>query len=69
MQMNDTPSPEAIVKAALERAAGIANCSCINHCENYPQKCGLASANRIRNLASDPAEVVEIIMAAGGTND
>jgi hypothetical protein len=53
----DTPSPEAIVKAALERAAGEAN---------RMQGAGSeAIRNTIRSLASDPAEVAAIIKKAG----
>jgi len=56
-----TPSPEAIVKAALERAAGVAD---------RMQGAGSeAIRNTILALASNPAEVAAIIMAAGETND
>jgi hypothetical protein len=47
----DTPSPEAIVKAALERAAG--------YCADR------AARRLIEALASDPAEVAAIIKKAG----
>jgi hypothetical protein len=51
-----TPSPEAIVKAALERAAGVAD---------RMQGAGSeAIRNAIRSLASD-AEVAAIIKKAG----
>ena len=59
------PSSEAIVKAALERAAAMVNCGCINRCEVYPQQCPIQSAHSIRHLASDPAEVAAIIKKAG----
>jgi hypothetical protein len=52
-----TPSPEAIVRAALERAAGVAD---------RMQGAGSeAIRNTIRSLASDPAEVAAIIKKAG----
>jgi hypothetical protein len=55
--MNNTPSPEAIVKAALERAAGVAD---------RMQGAGSeAIRNTIRSLASD-AEVAAIIKKAAG---
>ena len=57
MQMNDTPSPEAIVKAALEKAAGVAD---------QMQGAGSeAIRNAIRSLASNPAELAAIIKKAG----
>ena len=50
----DTPSPEAIVRAALERAADVSSpwgsCGC---------------SQDIRRLADDLAEVAAIIKAAG----
>ena len=56
--MADTPSPEAIVRAALERAAETASrwapCGC---------------SRDIRDLASDPAEVAAIIEVAGGKHE
>jgi hypothetical protein len=52
---------EAIVKAALEKAAGEAN---------RMQGAGSeAIRNTILTLASDPAEVAAIIMAAGRIGD
>ena len=59
----DTPSPEAIVRAALERAAvDVSNWGSL--------MCGhedvtLEIISDIRSLASDPAEVAEIIKKAG----
>jgi hypothetical protein len=54
------PSPEAIVRAALERAAGVAD---------RMQGAGSeAIRNTIRDLASNPAEVAVIIMVAGVLN-
>jgi len=61
----EIPSPEAIVRAACERAAIIADCSCTDHCENWPRKCAGTSAHTILTLASDPAEVAAIIKKAG----
>ena len=63
------PSPEAIVRAALERAV---TC-CEDELRNTvmlmsnPPKSSAAwdAANSIRRLASDPAEVAKIIKAAG----
>jgi hypothetical protein len=52
----DTPSPEAIVRAALERAAGWAA---------FTHGWGNAE-DTIRRLASDPAEVAAIIKNAAG---
>jgi hypothetical protein len=52
--VEDTPSPEAIVRAALERASGVSSpwgsCGC---------------SQDIYTLASDPAEVAAIIEKAG----
>jgi hypothetical protein len=54
----EIPSPEAIVKAALERAAGVAD---------RMQGAGSeAIRNTIRALASNPAEVAAIIKKAAG---
>jgi len=50
------PSPEAIVKAALETAAQAVH----GHADDYD------AMEHIRTLASDPAEVAAIIKAAGG---
>ena len=50
----DTPSPEAIVRAALESAAEL--------CHNMA---GDFEAHLIRRLASDTAEVAAIIKKAG----
>ena len=52
------PSPEAIVKAALERAASEA--------KSYDRS---DAAIAIRSLASNPAEVAKIIKAAGERHD
>jgi hypothetical protein len=57
----EIPSPEAIVKAALEKAAGVAD---------RMQGAGSeAIRNAIRSLASDPAEVAAIIKKAGERHD
>ena len=65
----DPPSPETIVRAALERAAETADSIAL------PMDGRLAKAqahymrsvirDTLRALASDPAEVAAIIMAAG----
>ena len=52
----DTPSPEAIVKAALERAALMGEAA---------QDWEVDIAAAIRAIAYDPAEVAAIIKAAG----
>jgi hypothetical protein len=85
--MSDTPSPEAIVKAALERAANMIKIYCkerVSDCEQEdahlldPYAAGLRDEaeglsqdidDRLRQLASDPADVAAIIKNAGGTND
>ena len=62
-----SPSPEAIVRAALERAAvDVSNWGSL--------MCGhedvtLEIISDIRTLASNPAEVAAIIKKAGETND
>jgi hypothetical protein len=65
--MAETPSPEAIVKAALERAAEHHD----RHAKGYARTCQQVDkavhqehARRIRSLASDPAEVAAIIKKA-----
>jgi hypothetical protein len=65
------PSPEAIVKAALERAAEHHD----RHAKGYArtfQQVGKAAhqehARRIRSLADNPAEVAAIISAASQLN-
>jgi hypothetical protein len=72
-----TPLPEAIVKAALERAAEIAQAkhdAAIKWAEVYvpthkgPTDSSLI-ADDIRALASDPAEVAAIIKKAGETDE
>ena len=61
--MTNTPTPEAIVKAALERAADTLRFNCQGDCD-WPDL-----ARYIRTLASDPAEVAQIIQNAGGQTD
>jgi hypothetical protein len=58
-----TPSPEAIVRAALELAALEANAWFYDPEADMVTDTRLANA--IRSLASDPAEVAAIIKAAG----
>jgi hypothetical protein len=55
----EIPSPEAIVKAALERAYEV-QCEWVTESEGF---------KAIRALASDPAEVAKIIKAAGERHD
>ena len=58
-------SPEAIVKAALERAGDAVEdyCSDMPDLAGHGHSSGLRDA--IRHLASDPAEVAAIIAKAG----
>jgi uncharacterized protein (DUF1778 family) len=58
--MNNTPSPEAIVRAALERAAQMSVRTARFELDAYD------IARLIRDLASDPAEVAAIIKKAAG---
>jgi len=62
-QPHQCASPEAIVRAALERAAEIM------HHHLYDVIARDVAVFRICDLAADPAEVAAIIMAAGETND
>jgi hypothetical protein len=61
----ETPSPEAIVRAALERAAievEVLTGACVDpHVKVWAEN----QAQSIRLLASDPAEVAAIIKKAG----
>jgi hypothetical protein len=59
------PSPEAIVKAALERAAKISDATDLGT-NAYADKLSRLIAKEIRALASDPAEVAAIIKNAAG---
>ena len=65
----DTPSPEAIVRAALERAAEACNVRPANGWSEEIKRGYLWAADDfqryIRALASDPAEVAAIIAKAG----
>jgi len=58
MQMNDTPSPEAIVQAALERAAEKVG-------EWFSDPDAPIFQSEILALASNPSEVAAIIKKAG----
>ena len=64
-----TPSPEAIVRAALERAVTCCEAELQNTgmLMSHPPKSSAAwdAANSIRKLASNPAEVAAIIKKAG----
>jgi hypothetical protein len=69
-QPHQCPSPEAIVRAALERAASIAQNACLvppdggNPTPEEEAVCR-AAADYIEALASDPAAVAAIIKKAG----
>ena len=63
----DTPSPEAIVRMALEMAALEANAWFYDPEADMVTDTRLANA--IRAIASDPAEVAAIIKKAGETNE
>jgi hypothetical protein len=56
-QPHQYPSPEAIVRAALEWAAV--------ELEAWGDIYGENAARSVRTIASDPAAVAQIIMAAG----
>ena len=61
----DTPSPEAIVRAALEMAADKLDCvDCCGACDD-PTNCYAKEAEAFRRLASDREQVAAIIKAAG----
>jgi hypothetical protein len=64
------PSPEAIVRAALERAAETSGKISVPFADTQNASVGLPTvgqqiAKSIRSLASDPAEVAAIIKNAG----
>ena len=64
----DTPSPEAIVRAALERASDLADDAgtrCLAVGEEQKAIALSLFTKTIRAIASDPAEVAAIIKAAG----
>jgi hypothetical protein len=58
------PSPEVIVRAALESAAKIADATDLGT-NAYADKLSRLIAKEIRSIASDPAEVAAIIKKAG----
>jgi hypothetical protein len=62
----EIPSPESIVRAALETAGDAAE----NYCSDMPDLAGhghsVGLRDAIRALSSDPAEVAKIIKKAGG---
>jgi len=64
-ELPPTPSPEAIVRAALERAADAAE----DYCSDMPDLAGhghsVGLRDAIRSLASNHAEVAAIIKKAG----
>jgi hypothetical protein len=61
----DTPSPEAIVRAALERAAKRYDNIAAHWDDDKIRTLASWEANTIRSLADDPAEVAAIIAKAG----
>lgn len=70
MQMNDTPSPEAIVKAALERAANLMLDGRAYAVEEHGERSLVVADMDARHklilaLADDHAEVAAIIKSAG----
>jgi hypothetical protein len=60
-----TPAPEAIVRAALERAARVADKEIFHFTGHWVGALLEVEFKRILDLASDPAEVAAIIKAAG----
>ena len=66
--MTNTPTPEAIVKAALKRAADTLTCGCEGDCQ-WGEQCMQHEREEILALASDKAEVAQIIQNAGGQTD
>jgi hypothetical protein len=70
----DTPSPEALVKAALERAAAMIGTKAGHNGAIPDCNCGSCFARRrdhaeINAVASDPAAVAQIIEQAKGKAD
>ena len=68
----EIPSPEAIVRAALERAEDVipSGAECRTLREGMAGLAGQYKARAaIRSLADDPAEVAAIIKAAGRIGD
>ena len=63
--MSDTVSPEAIVRTALERAANKLNQEALYWSGLREGVLFDREVNKIRALASDPAEVAAIIAKAG----
>jgi hypothetical protein len=63
-QLLSTPSPEAVARAALERAEGL--CEPLSYDGAGDRMCKASIQHRIRALASDPATIAAIITKAGG---
>jgi hypothetical protein len=63
------PSPEAIVRAALERAAKVADKKIFHFTGHWVGALLEVEFKRILDLASDPAEVAAIIKKAGEDRD
>jgi hypothetical protein len=64
-----TPSPEAIVRAALERAARVADKKIFHFTGHWASALLEGEFRKIRSLADDPAEVAAIIKKAGERHD
>jgi hypothetical protein len=65
----DTPTPEAIVRAALERAARVADKKIFHFTGHWVGALLEGEFRKIRSLADDPAEVAAIIKKAGERHD
>jgi hypothetical protein len=59
------PSPDAVVKAALEWAAEAIGCGCSRGVCEYPAKCPESDVAELLTAASDPATLDQIIAQAG----
>ena len=61
----DTPPPEEIVRAALERAARVADKKIFHFTGHWAGALLEGEFKKILDLASDPAEVAAILKKAG----
>jgi hypothetical protein len=66
---HEYPAPEAIVRAALERAAKVADKKSFHFTGHWAGSLLEGEFKKILDLASDPAEVAAIIKAAGGKHE
>jgi hypothetical protein len=64
-ELEATPSPEAIVRAALERAARVADKKIFHFTGHWAGALLEGEFKKILDLASDPAEVAAILKKAG----